>query len=146
MRTLTLIAAASLLSVPAFAAEHASGDADAGEGVFRQCQACHVVQNDEGETLAGRNARTGPNLYGLPGREAGSTDFRYGDGMKEAGEKGLVWDEENFVQYVQDPTGFLREFTGDDRARGKMAFKLRNEDDAVNVWAYIASLSPAPES
>lgn len=146
MKTITLAAAACLLSTPALAAGHASGDAEAGESVFRQCQACHVVTNDEGETLAGRNAKTGPNLYGVPGRAAGSTDFRYGKGMEEAGEKGLVWDEESFVAYVQDPTGYLREFTGDSRARGKMAFKMRNEEDAVNVWAFIASLSPEPES
>lgn len=142
-----LAAAATLLAAPAFAASHASGDAAAGEAEFRQCQTCHVVENDEGEVLAGRNAKTGPNLYALPGREAASIEgFRYGDGIKAAGEKGLVWNEEDFVTYVQDPTAFLKEYTGDSKARSKMAYKVRSEEDAVNLWAYIASLSPEPES
>ncbi|WP_102109681.1 c-type cytochrome [Oceaniglobus roseus] len=146
MNKFTIAAAAMLLSAPAFA-QDATGDAAAGEKVFNQCQACHVVQNDAGEVLAGRNGKVGPNLYGLPGRKAGSVEgFRYGDSMVAAGEKGLNWDEEHFVKYVQDPTGFLREYLDDSSARGKMAFKLRKEEDATNVWAYIASLSPAPSN
>lgn len=142
-KALILAAAGTLLAAPAFAASHASGDAAAGEGEFRQCQTCHVVQNEAGEVLAGRNAKTGPNLYGLPGRAAAAEEgFRYGDGIMAAAEKGLVWNEEEFVKYVQDPTGYLRAYTGDDKARSKMSFKVRAEEDAINLWAYIASLSP----
>jgi cytochrome c len=122
----------------------ASGDPAAGESVFNQCQTCHVVVNDEGETLAGRNARTGPNLYEVAGRVAGTVeDFRYSGSMTEAGEAGLVWNEENFVAYVLDPTGFLRGYLDDNRARGQMAFRVRSEDDAKNLYAYLASLAPA---
>ncbi|WP_422071700.1 c-type cytochrome [Tranquillimonas rosea] len=119
------------------------GDASAGEQLFNQCQTCHVVVDDEGNTIAGRNARTGPNLYGVIGRQAGTVeDFRYGDAMVEAGEQGLVWDAETFVQYVQDPTGFLREYLDDSRARGKMSFRVRSEEDAQNLYAYLASVGP----
>ena len=39
-----------------------TGNAEAGLEAFnRQCAACHVVVNDAGETLAGRNAKTGAN-------------------------------------------------------------------------------------
>lgn len=121
---------------------HASGDAAAGERVFNQCQACHVVQNEAGETLAGRNAKTGPNLYGLGTKAAGAVDgFRYSSSMTEAGEAGLVWDEASFVAYVQDPTGFLREYLDNKRARGNMAFRLRDADDAANLYAYLVSLN-----
>lgn len=138
-------AAVGLMAAPALA-QDASGDAAAGEAAFSQCQTCHVVVNDEGETLAGRNARTGPNLYAVPGRQAGIIDgFRYSPSMVEAGEAGLVWDEESFVAYVQDPTGFLRETLDDRRARGKMAFQVRNPDDAANLYAYLVSLAPAAE-
>ena len=120
-----------------------SGDAAAGERVFNQCQACHVVKNDEGETLAGRAGRTGPNLYGLEGRTAGSVEgFRYSSSMVEAGEAGLDWNEEDFVAYVQDPTGFLRETLDNRRARGKMAYKVRDEQEAVDLYAYMVSLAP----
>jgi cytochrome c len=59
---------------------------------------------------------------------------------------GLAWDEETFVAYVQNPNEFLRSYTGDNRARGNMAFRVRNEADARNLWAYITSLAPAPEA
>ncbi len=146
MKTISIAIAAGLLAAPAFAGGHASGDAAAGEKVFSQCQTCHVVQDDDGNTLAGRNAKTGPNLYGLPGRTAGSVDgFRYGDSIVEVGEAGTAWDEAAFVAYVQDPKGWLEEQLGG-RARSKMAYRVRSEEDAANVWAYIASLSPEPES
>lgn len=140
-RTFAAIAAATLITAPAFA-QDASGDAGAGEKVFSQCQACHVVVNDAGETLAGRKAKVGPNLYGIAGAHAGSVeDFKgYSKYLEEAGAAGLVWDEASFVAYVQDPSGFLKEHTGDSKARGKMTYKVRKEADAVNVYAYLASL------
>ncbi|MBC6438567.1 MAG: c-type cytochrome [Rhodobacteraceae bacterium] len=143
-RTMILAAAATLLSTPAAFAEAASsGDAAAGEAAFRQCIACHVVVNEAGETLAGRNARTGPNLYGVSGRAAGTVEgFRYSASMVEAGEAGLVWDEARFAAYVKDPTGFLRQTLGDNGARGAMSFRVRSEDDALNLYAYLVSLGP----
>jgi cytochrome c len=139
---LTLAAGAALLmSAPAMA-QDVTGDAAAGEGVFRQCQTCHVVENEAGETLAGRNAKTGPNLYGVVGRQAGTIEgFNYGDDLVNAGEQGLTWDEESMSAYLQDPTGFLREYLDDPRARGKMTYRVRSDEDALNVIAYLDSLS-----
>jgi cytochrome c len=151
MNKISITAAAlCLLAGPVFAESHAmaepTGDAAAGEAVFRQCQTCHVVENADGEVLAGRNAKTGPNLYGIAGRTAGSVeDFRYKDSIVAAGEGGLVWDETTFVAYVQDPQGFLRTTLDDSKARSGMSFRLRSEDDAVNLWAYLYSLAP-PEA
>lgn len=140
-RTLAIVAATTL-AAPAFADGHAaSGDAAAGEKAFRQCVSCHVVINEAGETLAGKNAKTGPNLYGIAGRTAGSVeDFKYSDLIVLAGEKGIIFDEASFVAYVQDPTGWLREVTGDN-GRGKMTYKVRKEEDAVNLYAYLFSLA-----
>lgn len=133
----TAAAIAVLGAAPAFA----EGDAAEGESAFRQCQSCHVVVNDAGETLAGRNAKTGPNLYQVSGRQAGSVEgFRYSDSLVEAGEAGLTWDEDTFVEYVQDPTGFLREYLDESRARGNMSYKVRKEEDAHNLYAYLVSL------
>jgi len=141
-----LIAAATLaMAGPALAESHASGDAAAGEEAFnRQCIACHVVANEAGDVIAGRNARTGPNLYGVAGRTLGSVeDFKYGKSMIEAGEKGMAWDEAMFVGYVQDPTGWLKTALDDSKARGKMAFKVKNEKDAADLYAYLVSIGPA---
>lgn len=139
--TMIAAAAAALMAAPALADGHASGDAAAGEKAFRQCQSCHVVQNAAGDVLAGRAAKTGPNLFGIAGATAGQVEgFKYSDGLVAAGEGGMVYDEATFVAYVQDPTGKIREATGDDKARGKMSFRVRKEEDAVNLYAFIASL------
>ncbi|MBF9029282.1 cytochrome C [Rhodobacterales bacterium HKCCE3408] len=139
-----LAAAAVLVSAPAAWAQ--DGDAAAGEAAFRQCIACHVIADDSGELIAGRGRpnQAAPNLYGVVGRQAGSVeDFpRYGDSLVAAGEAGLMWDEEHFVQYVQDPTGFLREYLDDSSARGAMAFRVRSEEEAHDLWAYLVSVSP----
>lgn len=143
-RKIVLAAAMTLLSAPmALADAHAaSGDAAAGEAAFRQCVACHVVVNEAGDTLAGRNARTGPNLYGIAGAPiAHVEDFRYSPGLTALNEAGVVWTEESFVAYVQDPTGYIREASGDSSARGAMAFRVRSEEDAVNLYAYLVSLA-----
>ena len=124
----------------------AAGDPAAGEAAFNQCQACHVVQNAEGEVLAGRNARQGPNLYGVVGRQAGTVEgFRYGASIVEAGEAGLVWDEESMVAYLGNPNGFLRDVLDNPRARGQMAFQVRNEDQARDLYAFLATFSAAEE-
>ncbi|MFN5996573.1 MAG: c-type cytochrome [Paracoccaceae bacterium] len=135
----------TLVAAPAFADGHATGDAAAGEKVFNKCQTCHVIANEAGEILAGKAGKTGPNLFGLPGRVAGSyPDFKYGESIVAVGASGVTWNEADFVAYVADPAKFLKEKTGDKAAKTKMSFKLPKEEDAKNVWAFIASLSPAP--
>ena len=148
MKSLNLAALAlGLAAGPAFADGHASGDAAAGEDVFKKCRSCHAVIDADGETIK-KGGKTGPNLYGIFGRQAGAqADFgkKYGKDIVAAGEAGLTWDEESFVAYVADPRGFLRTYLDDKKARSKMSFKLKGEEDARNVWAYLVSVGPAPE-
>lgn len=142
--TLTAVAMASL-AAPALAQDAPTGDAEAGVKVFNQCQTCHVIENEAGEVLAGKTARTGPNLYGVPGRVAGSLpDFKYSKSLVALGEKGVKWDEEHFTAFVHDPAKYLKEELGDPKATTKMSFKLKKPEDVANVWAFIVSLSPAP--
>jgi cytochrome c len=139
---LSLAALSVCLASPAVAA----GDAEAGAKLFNQCQTCHVVANEAGEVLAGRASKTGPNLYAVVGRQAGTNpDFKYGEDMIKAGEQGLVWDEATFVAYVQDPQAFLKDYLQDSKAKGKMQFKVRKEEDAANLYAFLVSLAPAME-
>ena len=134
--------AAALAFAVSGGAAWASGDAAAGERAFNQCVACHVVKNAAGDTLAGRNGRTGPNLYGVAGGPAGAAEgFRYSSSLAAYGEAGNVWDEEAFVAYVQDPTAYLREALGDSGARSAMSFRVRGEEDARNLYAYLQSLA-----
>ncbi len=143
MKYLPLAATMVLLSAPVFA----EGDAANGEEIFnRQCSTCHVVINDAGETLAGRTAHIGPNLFGVVGRTPGSfPDFRFSDSLVAYGATGVVWGEENVLAYVQDPTGFLREALADRRARGKMAFQLRDPQEAADVFAFLSTFSTPAE-
>lgn len=141
MRTLPLVAMLTCFAAPSVAL--AEGDVAAGKEQFeRQCVACHVLRNDAGEVVAGRSAKSGPNLYGLTGKTLGSVEaFRYGDSIVKAGEGGAVWDEESFVGYVQNPTDWLRENLDDRRARGKMAYQVRDTQQAYDIYAFIASVS-----
>ena len=137
------LTAALILSLSGGAAL-AAGDAEAGTKVFNQCQTCHVVAAPDGTILAGKNAKTGPNLYGIIGRPAATyPDFKYGDGIIAAGAAGLVWDETSLVAYVQDPQAVLETATGDSKVKSKMSFKIKKEADAQNVVAFLASLQPA---
>ena len=108
MKTKFAVIAATLLAAgPVFADGHgASGDAEAGEKAFRQCVSCHVVVNEAGETLAGKAAKTGPNLYGVAGRVAGSVEgFGYSKLLEAANGAGVAYDEATFVGYIMDPSG-----------------------------------------
>ncbi len=130
--------AALTLAVPAYAA----GDAAKGEATFKQCQTCHMVMDDTGAVLAGKG-KTGPNLYGLFGRQAGSyPDFKYGESIVAAGAAGLIWNEADFVAYVQDPTAFLKEKLGDSGAKSKMMFKVKDAAIAADLYAYLSQFSP----
>ncbi|MFK7939233.1 MAG: cytochrome c family protein [Roseovarius sp.] len=143
MKSTLLTACATLaLALPAFADGHATGDAEAGEKVFKKCKSCHMIASED-ETIV-KGGKAGPNLYGIHDRAAGAEDFKYSKLMAAAGEKGLLWNEADFATYVVDPTEFLKEYTGES-GRGKMQAQRLKGDDAINVWAYLVSVGPQPE-
>ena len=73
MKRLMSAAVIGLLAVPAFA----EGDAAKGEKGFKKCKSCHMVVSDSGETIV-KGGKTGPNLWGVAGRPAGSYEgFKY---------------------------------------------------------------------
>ena len=134
---LTTAAALLVLAAPAFA----DGDAEKGEKAFKKCKACHMIVSPEGETVM-KGGKTGPNLYGVIGRVAGSVeDFKYGAGLKEAAEAEFVWTEEAVAAYIEDPKKWL---DGQGyAAKSKMTFKMKK--DQADVTAYLAVHSPAME-
>jgi cytochrome c len=134
LRPAALAAAALLLPTAGLAGDPAVGERD-----WRQCRSCHMIVSPGGETIQ-RGGRVGPNLYGIVGQQAGMVDgFRYSDSLVAAGEAGLTWTEENFIGYVEDPTGFLRSHTGDGSIRSPMNFQMRS--GAADMFAYRESLS-----
>lgn len=136
MIRIAAIAAMTLFATSALA----DGDAAEGEGTFaKRCKTCHSISN-AGEDIV-KGGKTGPNLYGIIGKAAASSDFKYGDSAKAAGEKGLVWDQAQIIAYLEDPKAFLVEYLGDPKARSKMAFKLKDEGDRADIAAYLATFS-----
>jgi cytochrome c len=139
MKPVLTAALLSLLAAPAFA----EGDAAKGEKAFNKCKSCHAIVTDTGEKIV-KGGKTGPNLWGVIGRTAGTYEgFRYGADLVAAGEGGLVWDFDSFVAYTQDPRGFLRDHLGDSKAKSKMSFKLKK--GAEDIYAYLAQFSPVAE-
>lgn len=138
MKSLLTAAMLGLLAAPALAA----GDPDKGEKGFNKCKACHTVTSDAGDVIV-KGGKTGPNLWGVAGRAAGSVEgFSYSGDLAAAGEAGLVWDEEKFVAFTADPRKFLREETGDSKAKSKMSFRLKKGGE--DIYAFLASHGPAP--
>ena len=79
---------------------NAAGAADpqAGEAVFRKCQACHTV----GE---GAQTKLGPVLNGLIGRKAGTYEgYSYTDANKNSN---IVWDEATLAKYLKNPKAMI---------------------------------------
>jgi cytochrome c len=110
--------AAALAAPSALAADAANG-----QKVFRQCQACHVVDKEQN--------RVGPHLVGIIGRPAGSVEgFKYSPAMAESG---IVWTPETIAQYLADPRAFVN--------GNRMAFAgLRKPEDIADVIAYLESV------
>ena len=135
MNRILATAIIGLLALPAYA----EGDAEAGKKAFNKCKSCHLIADPDGEVIV-KGGKTGPNLYGIAGRTAGTVEgYKYGDSIVQAGENGLVWDEATFVEYAQDPRTFLKNYLDDTSAKSKMTIKLKKGGE--DVYAYIVSVS-----
>lgn len=121
---LASLVAVAALSAPAFA----EGDAKKGERVFKKCQACHQVGEDA-------KNRVGPILNDIIGRTAGTVEgFKYSDAMIEAGEDGMVWNDEHLHGYLEKPRDYI--------PGNKMSFAgLRKEEDRDDVVAFLEQYS-----
>ena len=118
-------------SAPAAEPEAAEGGPDpelvaAGEKVFRKCSACHQVGD-------GAKNRVGPQLNAVVGRTVGGLEgYAYSGTLQEAGEKGMVWNEEPLAAFLADPRSYMK--------GTKMAFSgLRKETDRQAVVEYLKS-------
>ena len=133
--TLTLAAAAAALALTAGAAQaQDTGDATRGEVVAKKCMACHTF--DEG----GAN-KVGPNLHGVMQRGVAKLDgYKFSDGLVEAAQKQPEWTEAQLMDYLDDPTGWMRATTGDAKARSKMTYKLTDEQQRRDIIAYLQGL------
>ena len=127
-----------LFAVPLVMAASATfaqdGDPAKGEALASRCAACHSF--DEG----GRN-KVGPNLWGVMDRGVAAVEgFSYSSSLDAAAEAVPQWSPERVAAYLADPTGWVREVTGDSSARSRMTFKVKDETQRQDLVAYLATL------
>lgn len=113
--------AAPAEATSAIAAAYETADVAAGQRIFRQCQACHVADQEQN--------RVGPHLVGLLGRTIGSVEgFRYSGNLPEG-----EWTLENLDAWLENPRAFA---PGTSMAYGG----LDDVQERADVIAYIESL------
>ena len=116
----TAIALAALVgAAPAFGA-----DANAGKTFFRtQCALCHSAEpNDNG-------GAQGPNLNGVFGRHAASTDFGYTKALKDSK---LTWDAGSLDTFLTSPTTVV--------PGSAMVIPVAKPEDRQNLIAYFQAV------
>jgi len=108
-------------AVAALPAPYNQGDYAAGRVVSNQCRSCHTF------TQGGGN-RVGPNLYGLFGRAAGTSEgFNYSDAVKNSG---ITWTEAALDEWLAGPRTFL--------PGNRMSFPgVRDETDRHNLITFL---------
>jgi cytochrome c len=108
-----------------------AADLSNGEAKFALCRSCHT-------TSPGGDDMTGPNLWGVFGRKAGSkASFTYSDDLKNAG---WTWDADRINTWIANPRAVL--------PGTKMTFiGLQDPNDRRDVIAFLKTqTSPAPKS
>ncbi len=68
---------------------------DAGKAAFASCAVCH-------NNVQGAGAKMGPNLYGILGKKAGSSEgYSYSAALKASG---IIWTEAELDAFIANPS------------------------------------------
>jgi cytochrome c len=118
---------AALAALPA---PYNAADLENGRRAFARCRSCHTI------TPGGPNM-TGPNLWGVFGRKAGThPGFNYSKAVQEAD---ITWDGERIDHWLENPRTFL--------PGNKMSFAgLPDADDRRDLVAWLQLNTTAPSA
>ena len=96
MKAFAIFANLAILMIPFIAR---GADASKGQAIFQeQCSICHKT---------GTNA-LGPDLKGIYSSKAGAVSgYNFSPAMKQAGTKGIVWNDENLDKFLENPQGLI---------------------------------------
>lgn len=119
-----LTPAAALLIAAVATPAAAAGDAAKGATLFKtKCQICHVI-------AAGQKGTMAPNLRGVVGRKAGSTDFAmYSPQLKAYGK---TWNAALIDQWLTAPAKLV--------PGARMAINVPVKAERDDVIAYLSTL------
>jgi len=119
-----LVSAICISGIPVASA---SGDATAGQKVYKSCKGCHSL---------GEN-RTGPRHCGLLGRAAGTEEgFSFSSEMKNSG---LIWDAETLDRFIAAPLDVVPGTT--------MGFAgIKDKTKRENLVAYLIKASESKKA
>lgn len=98
----------------------ASADISNGEGVWRQCRACHVHDAPQN--------RGGPHLVNIIGRDIGTAEgWRYSNALSE---HGGMWTVSALLAWLENPDTYI--------PGNQMAFRgLRNAQDRIDLLGFL---------
>jgi cytochrome c len=125
IRLIRPFALAALLAAPGAYASDAKGDAANGKEVFMVsgCPACHGVTKED-------NSKVGPNLVGVVGRKAGTTQSLLGsENLKKYG---VTWSAETLDEFLANPSAKVPGTT--------MGGILTDPQQRADVIAYLSTL------
>ena len=100
------------------------GDVKKGAKLFKaKCAQCHTVEK-------GGNAKQGPPLWGLMGRQSGTVEgFGYSEANKNSG---IVWSGKHLFQYLIDPKKYM--------PGTKMVFAgVKKEGERADIVAFMSA-------
>ncbi|MFN3816786.1 c-type cytochrome [Brevundimonas sp.] len=100
---------------------YSEADTENGRRVFARCRSCHTLPE-------GGPNMTGPNLWGVFGRQAGSVEgYNYSPALREAD---FAWTAEQLDEWLNNPRSFL--------PGNKMAFAgVRDETDRRDLIGWL---------
>ena len=114
------VALGALALAAAVAHAQPAGDAAKGEASFNDvCTQCHTIGG----------VAAGPNLAGVVGRKAGTTDYPYTAAMKGAG---IVWTPANLQRYLANPPAMVP-------GTAMTGVTVPSAAERANIVAYLAS-------
>merc|ERR1712061_41718 len=103
--------------------EGPEGDVKKGAKLFKsKCAQCHTIEK-------GGNAKQGPPLYSVFGRQSGSYEgFAFSEANKNSG---IVWSDKHMFEYLVNPKKYI--------PGTKMVFAgLKKEKERADLIAYMA--------
>jgi cytochrome c len=126
IRPIRLFALAALLATPTAYAGDAGGNAANGKELFmaNACATCHGVTRED-------HSKVGPNLVGVVGRKAGTTQSLMGP-SEDLKKYGVTWSAETLDEFLANPNA---------RVPGTaMVGMLADPQQRADVIAYLSTL------